>query len=350
MNIFISKKLKEFRKEHGNTQEELSNHLGISVQAVSKWERGEGYPDITLLPSIAFYYNKTVDELLGCGELEKNKKIEKITEQYAANGHAGKIEDNIALMREALKKFPNNLTFMSNLAHSLFFIGQETYLDECIELCEKILARSTDDTQRYAALQTITLSYSKKNRMEKAKEYAEKLPDLYCTKNILLESVLDGQERLMTAQTNIITLVNLINNSVAWMLRSKEYTSEEKIFAYETVDRLYQLFLYDENYGYEHSALHLLWMNLSKEYAACKNKEKTVLALKTAYRYAYKIDHFQSGKYTSMFANTGGYSKEGFWKNFETSYIDWLKKTMQEPIFDFIRKTDEFQQMIPSCE
>lgn len=96
------------------------------------------------------------------GELEQNKKIEKIMEQYAANGHAGKIEDNIALMRTALKEFPNNLSFMSNLAHSLFFIGPETYLDECIELCEKILARSTDDTQRYAVLQTVAFSYSKK--------------------------------------------------------------------------------------------------------------------------------------------------------------------------------------------
>lgn len=40
MDIMVSENLKRFRRERGNTQEELSSHLGISVQAVSKWERG----------------------------------------------------------------------------------------------------------------------------------------------------------------------------------------------------------------------------------------------------------------------------------------------------------------------
>lgn len=266
--------------------------------------------------------------------------------QYNANGSAGKIEDNITLMRKALKEFPDNLSIMSNLSHALLFVDKDEYLDECIELCEKVLGKSVDDSQRFVTLQTLIYSYNKKKNVKKAKEYAEKLPDLCCTKSIVLEGVLDGQERLKLTQANIVTLVGLLDNSITWMLRSKVYTSEEKIFVYETLDTLYKLFFYDGNYGYEHSALLMLWMNLSREYAKCENKERTINALKTAYLHAYEMDHFKPGKYTSIFADTGSYSVEGFTKNFETSYIDWLKKTMEDKVFDFIRKTDEFQHII----
>ena len=68
MKVLLSKQLKELRIKKGNTQEELANHLEISAQAVSKWERDEGYPDITLLPAIASYYNVSVDDLLGVGK------------------------------------------------------------------------------------------------------------------------------------------------------------------------------------------------------------------------------------------------------------------------------------------
>ncbi|MDD4772861.1 MAG: helix-turn-helix transcriptional regulator [Eubacteriales bacterium] len=347
MDIKITENLKKIRRDNGNTQEDLATHLNISIQAVSKWERGEGFPDITLLPSIASYYGKTVDELLGCDQIECNKKIDEYMNQYSKNGNVGKIEDNIFLMREALKEFPQNLNLMSNLCHALLFIDKDEYLDECIEIGEKILENSVDDQQRYSTIQTLVYAYDRKKNEIKAQEYAKKLPNLFCTQNTVLEGILKGDELLKLVQGNIGQHIGLIDSSVDCMLRSKKYTPEERIFAYETVDKLYRLFLYDENYGCEHYALHMLWMNIAREYGKLCNQEKTISALKKAYYHSYKMDNFHSGEYTSIFADTGKYSKESFSRNFESSYIDWLKKVMQEKVFDFIRNTDEWKNIIP---
>lgn len=52
------------RKRQNMTQKDLSDMLGISNRAVSKWETGEGYPDISTLPALAEILNLSVDELL----------------------------------------------------------------------------------------------------------------------------------------------------------------------------------------------------------------------------------------------------------------------------------------------
>ena len=58
---FIAQK----RKELGFTQKELADRLNISFQAISKWEKGNGTPDISLLPQIAGILNTSVDALVG---------------------------------------------------------------------------------------------------------------------------------------------------------------------------------------------------------------------------------------------------------------------------------------------
>lgn len=64
MNKPISEKISEFRKARSLTQEQLGTKLGISSQAVSKWEKGESMPDIMLLPQLCEIFGVTADALL----------------------------------------------------------------------------------------------------------------------------------------------------------------------------------------------------------------------------------------------------------------------------------------------
>ena len=64
MNIEIANKLLKLRKENGLSQEELADKLGISRQAVSKWERAEASPDTDNLICLAKLYGVSLDELL----------------------------------------------------------------------------------------------------------------------------------------------------------------------------------------------------------------------------------------------------------------------------------------------
>ncbi len=64
--IKVQEQIAFLRKQKGLTQEELAKALGVTNQAVSKWESGQCCPDIQLLPDLAKLFEVTVDELLGC--------------------------------------------------------------------------------------------------------------------------------------------------------------------------------------------------------------------------------------------------------------------------------------------
>ncbi len=71
----LAANLKRLRKEHDMTQEDLAKLLGVTAQAVSKWERGESCPDITLLPALAAHYGVSIEDLLGVnGQANKEKR------------------------------------------------------------------------------------------------------------------------------------------------------------------------------------------------------------------------------------------------------------------------------------
>ena len=67
MKLNIGENIRKNRTRLGWTQTQLAEQLGTSVQSVSRWESGGGYPDMELLPELAKIFGVTVDNLLGCG-------------------------------------------------------------------------------------------------------------------------------------------------------------------------------------------------------------------------------------------------------------------------------------------
>ena len=90
MNIEIANRLQKLRKEKGLSQEELAEKLGISRQAVSKWERAEASPDTDNLILLARLYGVSLDELLNTEEsdeeLKSQQKDSSETKEESANG------------------------------------------------------------------------------------------------------------------------------------------------------------------------------------------------------------------------------------------------------------------------
>jgi len=147
MNITITENLKALRKNANKTQENLAEFLTISINAVSKWERGECYPDIELLPKIAAFYNVTVDDLLGVGEMRKRERVAEILVKYEELKVACTLEADIeknAIAKGAYQSFPNDWSVIDMYRNSMVcgHIDQET-LDgnksKLRELCQLIL-------------------------------------------------------------------------------------------------------------------------------------------------------------------------------------------------------------------
>lgn len=211
MKLLIGEKIRKLRREKNLTQEEIAAHLGISFQAISKWERGDGYPDITLLPALANYFGVSVDELIGMNEIAAEDKYRAFNAEWEQNNRAGRNAENVDAMREALKVFPNDSLLLVQLSTSLEKLdGTEEekmeHLRESIAVQEQILRFGEDSMVRGATMFNICFAYRKLGDLDRAIEQARKLPNLYKARENALVHFLEGEERRQVAREALAPL------------------------------------------------------------------------------------------------------------------------------------------------
>lgn len=245
MNLLIGEKIRRLRRQRDLTQEEVAAHLGVSPQSISKWERAEGYPDITMLPSLANYFGVSTDELIGMDEIAKERRYDEINQLWKENNKKGRNRDNVALMREALKVFPNNALLLVQMSTSLEKMDgtkeeKSAYLRESIALQEQILRYGEDSEIRGATLYNICFSYWKNGEREKALEQAKKLPNLYKNRENALIYFLEGEEKRTAAKEALVILAQ------SMVMHLSVLAQGGKTAYYEKTERILEILCEDD--------------------------------------------------------------------------------------------------------
>ncbi|MBQ4592521.1 MAG: helix-turn-helix transcriptional regulator [Clostridia bacterium] len=155
MELMIAEKVKKYRRERDMTQEALAQALGVAPQSVSKWECDEGYPDITLLPAIANFFEITVDELIGNDEISAKEDVQK--NYFNVHGKLSP-DENLALALKYHRKYPRNWHIATSLMHEIAKNHRDK-LDEyrplLNEIAERILKECTDSVMRRSAVKAM---------------------------------------------------------------------------------------------------------------------------------------------------------------------------------------------------
>ena len=350
MKIFLSEQLKQLRKKKGNTQKELAMHLGITTQSVSKWERDDGYPDITLLPAIASYYNVSVDDLLGVGVVEKEKKLNEYKDKGVILHQAGKNAERVSLWREAQKEFPNDLSVICELMYALATEDSEKNELEIIACGKMILENSTDNCLRAGAIQMLCFAYSSNGDKDKAKEYARMANNYYVTSNQLMAHALDGEEAVEFCQGNIQSLVEIIGNNALIMLENGKYCENDRIKILEFVISYYELLYCDGNCGFYHRRLSEFYEYMAKSYLKLDCEDKMMECLERAAEHAIKFDTMSDGMFTSLMVNKVKKSSIIAVKNHTENRSGLLLKALKKERFAHLQDNSRMVKIIEKLE
>lgn len=207
MDFNLGSVIKRLRNEQGVTQDALAEYLGISYQAVSKWETGTTLPDITLLPKLAVFFGVRIDELFSVDHEDELERIdamlqrETMTDQNYA--YAKRILDGI------LRESPKNVEVMKRYA-KVYLAKTNTDLITAGRMLEKAMELAPMDEEVYSLYRSVRGGSEYKYHSDNdwfirvCEPYARKYPQNISLYRMLIEAMIskkyfDRAEELLGA-------------------------------------------------------------------------------------------------------------------------------------------------------
>lgn len=215
MEMTIGANIRRLRTAKNITQEQLSVAMNVTCAAVSKWERGETYPEITLLQPLAYFFGVTLDELMGYNQEKIQAEIDEVIALYRKYWNNKKGRDIIV---KAYHDYPNDYRIMH---YYMWNVGGDladndpavliAHKDEFLAICEKILEGCTEEGLRLGAWNMRAKILHAEGKTDEALEiYKTKFTDWFTTSGQKIEQLFakDTSEYYFHVQKNMYELVD----------------------------------------------------------------------------------------------------------------------------------------------
>ncbi len=358
-DIKIGKKIRLLRKNNDITQDKLAAYLGVTPQAVSRWESEICYPDIETLPQIADFFGVGMDELLCYDSVQKESKIKEYLKNAEILYENERLGDCLALLREAYAEIPSSFEIQLELAKILSAISAEGNLKkndlmEAISLCNHILDYCTDDMLRDETKKTMCGIYSHQlDNTELALDIAEKLHSMSYSKELVKATVLTGSVAFNQAQLNIIEFADnlwwhIYNIACVPDISEDKYTIDQKIEIMQRGVAIFEI-VFDGNYLYFNDRLANSYRQLAMLYLAKGDRESALLCIERMAEYATAFDSLPaSSTYSSVLINTVEYINDKEGSNAPTLCTKLLRGGFSNRIWAPIRNNERFINAINS--
>ena len=360
MNIKIGAIIKKLRAENNITQDTLATAIGVTPQAISRWESEGGYPDIELLPALADFFSVSTDELLGYKLSEREEELANIKKELRRLAEVGTHQEKLSFARDAFIKFPNDFKIKVYLAACLSDEWSNTHekslIHESETLCLSVIDNCRDEDIRYEAIFTLYSLYKELGEINKVKSTLEKLsPMKYCREAVLACGIGDGNTEFYI-QDEIDKFTDGLGLSIHNLVLHEDLpddpsTWDKKIEMLNVSNHLYEM-IYGDNLMFYHVRFSRnYWLISTYQIAQSKEGEALVSLEKMCYHAveydkSYLNDH---GKFfTSILTDKLIYPEpsKDFHECTEHTECYHILKKMQHPRYDRIRQDPRFISIV----
>ncbi len=328
--IKIGEKIRLLRKKNDVTQDKLAYHLGVTPQAVSRWESGVCYPDMNYLPAIADYFSVTMDELLCYSGAQKAAKVREYLDRAEALLDRDRIGEALELLRTAMAEVPSDYALQLETAQVLsLYAGLleesnggeraraaiDAALTEAVSLCRHILEDCTDESMRDETKKVLCDIYAHQlDDVARAEEIADQLHSMSVSREIIRATMLTGEVAFSQAQRNLIHFTDnmwwhLYNLACVPDISGDRYTTPEKIAILQKGVALFEL-VFDDTPLFYADRLANSYRQLSMLYLAEGKNTEALDAFERMADYAILCDERpDTAVYTSVIINRVTYAK-----------------------------------------